>query len=552
MMQQQQPQQGQRQFLNYEITGDWSRGAGALKATPGAYQIASNWDGRYGIPGPREVADLTGIASGYRVYQMLRHADVLFAITSNLTDTKVYRKESGAWALKATISTRIPSGPQCAISFNSVLAIGFTAGNAYQYSTDVAGGAYTFTASTKTAGNSEQATCFLGQTNGVPVPRVTYALSPNEVYYTTDLTNTDGTGVNPTYISDYPAAQNYFTSIAEEPATGRVIFGMKHALYTVHYEQGYQGIVERLTEDFPEPVADAGGQSDRLNFEDPRLVGGVLYYPLGYDILAWYGSGTPYDRYMAPRWTCDNKLPRMDLPVNCLASGGGGAFLIAFLGSKNSATLKDVANFPGGNAHLAATFTVNSDMWIGVPQSGKMIWHGVALEVSNPLRGAWYDEDDHYLYMASGDSESADLQMTRCLFTADNPMNRLTSSNVILNNGTWKLEPGPIDFGSDWNEYRARAIRCRTLGLNSTTPSLEIEYKLTPDYDTTAFETNFVTWIVNEDAIVGAEFPEGTSVFRRLHLRFVGIGNGATYALLLKALLTAEMAQDMMQLPRRR
>lgn len=523
-------------------------GAGALTFRPGAYQIASNWDGRFGIPGPREVADMTGIAAGYRVYQMLRHADTLFAITSNGTDTKVYREESDAWALKATITSRVPFGPQSAVSFKNVLAIGFTGGNPYQFSSDTAGGAYTFTASTKTAGNSEQAHVFLVQSNGLLTPRCVYMVN-NEYYWTEDLTNTDGTGVNPSYAGDTASTQNYVTSLAEEPGTGRVLIGMRRSLYTLHTEPGYDGVWERLTEEFPDGIADAGGQSDRRNFENPVLVGGVLYYPVqGYDLLAWRGDGS-YDRFMAPRWTNDCLLPRMDLPINALAAAGD--YLVLFLGSKNTATLKDVTYFPGGSAHLAAAFTTASEMWVGVPTSGSLVWHGVLLECTNPLRYAYFDEDDGYLYMASGDSESADVQMTRCLFTIDNPLHRLTSAAVVLNAGTWQVEPGPISFDDEWATKRADHIRVRALGLASSAPSLEVEYKATPDYDTAAFESAFETFTDESDALQGRPFPSET-LFQKLHLRFKGVGTGNSYAVALAAELRAVWADEHDQPARRR
>ena len=344
--------------LRYIVPGPgFPLGAGALSARPGAYQIAEDWDGRFGIPGPREVADLTGIAAGYRVVKILKSVDINIAVTTNGTDTKVYRKET-TWVVRATISTRVATD---AVAFKGVLAVALGSSNPYQFATDSGAGALTFAASTKTSNNASKANYFLVQSNGLLTPRVIYCTNPNEVYYTEDLTDSDAAGVNASYIGDNASAQNAFSSIAEEPGTGRVLFGMRHALYTLHSEPGYEGVWERLTENFPDPIADAGGQSDRLNFEAPVLVNGVLYYPVvGYDILAWYGASTPYDRFIAPRWVNDCKLPRMDLPVNCLASAGG--YLLAFLGSKNTATLKDVTYFPGGSAHLAATFTVNSEM----------------------------------------------------------------------------------------------------------------------------------------------------------------------------------------------
>lgn len=515
-------------------------GAGAQTYRPGFYQIATNWDGRYGIPGPREVVDLTGIAAGFRVYQMLKHADTNVAITSDGTDTKVYRLET-TWVEKATITARVPTGDGCAVSFKAVLAIAFGSANAYQFTTGTGAGAWTFTASTKTSGTSARANYFLAQTNGLLVPRVVYVRNPNEVYYTEDLSNGDATGVNPTYIGDNSADQQAFRSIAEEPRTGRVLYGMRHALFTLDAD----GVAEKLTEDFADPILDAGGQSDRLNFEGPVLVAGRLYYPVeGYDILEWDGSGT-YNRYMAPRWLNRN-LPRLSLPINALASAGG--YLIAFLGSKNTGTLKAVTYAPGGSAHLANSFTTASEMWVGAYVEGRFVWHGILLLCTDPLRYAWFDEDTAYLYLASGDSEAADAQMRRCLFYTDNPDTRPTSGTITLATGTWQLEVGAIDFGDEWALKRAEHIRLNTLGLASATPSLEPEYKISDDNITTAFESGFAPFTSNEIARLGERFPDG-SVFHKLHLRFVGVGNAASnlYAKLLGAEVRATSAVEQEQ-----
>ncbi len=521
-------------------------GCGLMDARPGGYQLASNFDGRYGIPGPREVADLTGIAANFRVYQILKHADTNVAITSDGTDTKVYRVET-TWVLKATISTRVPTGPQCAVSFKGILAIGFTGGNPYQYTPDVGAGAWTFTASTKTAGNAEQATCFLKQTTGVPAPKVVYALSPNEIYYTFDLTNTDGVGTNPTYIDDTSSTQNYVTSIAEEPGTGRILVGMRHALYTILQEPPNEGVVIKLTEDFPDGILDATGQSDRKNFEGPVLLGGAVYYPVqGYDILVWR-AGTGYDLQGAPRHISGVKLPRMDLPINALVRAG--PFLVAFLGTKTPNSVKSLTNHPLTTATLAGTLSSTSDMYVGVPTSEGIVWHGILLECTNPLRYAYFDEDDGYLTMASGDAELINVQTTRCLFTIDNPSFRSIGSAVILNTGTWKLEFGAIDMGDAWTSKRWDSVQINAIGVSNG--SLEVEYVVLPDYLASAFETDFATFTTSASAFQGAAFPDET-VGTRMHLRLVGTGGSDVYVVPLSMHLRTAPAPDRDELPARR
>lgn len=534
-------------------------GAGAGIATEGFYEIAENWDGRFNIPGPAEVVDLTGIAAGYRVIKMLKSFDIDIVVTTNSTNTKVYRKET-TWVERASIASRVATD---AISFKNIIAIAFSGGNPYQFVTDTGSGALTFAASTKTSGNSEQATKFLEQNNGLLEPRVVYGLSPNEIYYTTDLTNTDGTGVLATYVGDTASTQNKITSLAEDNA-GRVVVGMRHGLWTVDEE----GIIERLTpEHFDDPPLDAGGQSDRDNFEICVRLNGLLFYNVeGYDFGAWDGLNRRFNKYMAP-WRGNPLLrpnpgerdrrilmPRANLPINAACAAGG--WLVLFMGTTYNTTLKDVTYYPGGNAHLASTFTANSEMWVGLPlpDGSGVLWHGILLKVSNPLRYAFYDEDDSYLYMASGASESADLQMTRCLFYTDAPQYHgslvgapQTDDVVRLTNETWKLEFGRIEFGDPWEYKVPKFLTADALGL-SATATLEWEYKITPDYDSTAFESDFITWSDNHDAETGAEFDTGEP-FRALHLRAVGTAASNAYAFLNGFDVFAELAPSERQLP---
>jgi len=538
-------------------------GAGVKNAKNGFYQIAENWDGRYGIPGTEEVADLTGIAATFRVIKMLKHADTDIVIATDGTTTRVYRKET-TWVSKvdqldggASSEDAIVGVATDAVSFKNVLAIALGGSAAYVYTTatTATGRTWGFVTSTKTAaGNPDRANKFLVQVNGVLEPRVTYGVSPNEIYYTTDLTNTDGIGVLPTYIGDSASTMNAINSIAEDNA-GRVVIGMRRGLWTVDEE----GVLERLTEEeFDDPRLDATGQSDRDNFELCVKLGGKLWYNVeGYDWGWWDGQQRKFNRYCAPRH--GNPLlkpedrmvmPRADLPINAATKAGG--WLILFLGSKSTATIKDVTLYPGGGSHLASTFTTASEMWVGLPYGEGVIWHGVQLLCTNPLRYAWWDEDDSYLYMASGDSESANLQMTRCLFFTDHPLHRLTSSAVVLTEATEKIEFGALDFGEPWEYKHPKAITLDTLGLAATAPAWEVEYQVAPDYESTAFESDFVTFDDNHDAEVGAEFDTGEPN-RAMHLRLVGTAGTNLYPILKGFEVVAEMDSTRhKQLPRHR
>ena len=515
---------GRRQAFRIAVE-EFHAGALAKRWKPGFYNIGRNFDGRYGIPGPREVADLTGIAAGYRIICIIKSFDIPIAVTTNSTDTRIYRKET-TWVLRATISSRVATD---AISFNNVIAVALGSSNPYQFATDTGSGNLSFSASTKTTADADRANYFWLQTSGVPIPRVVYTRNPNEVYWTEDLTNTDGTGVQPTFVGDYATTQQKLTSVCHD-RTGRLLVGGRHDLFDVNIADG---IVTNLTnEHFDDPAVDAGGQSDRDNFEGPVAVGNKIYYPLGYDIGEWDPATQKFNRYMAPRHS-NPDMPRADLPVNCLAAAGG--WLIAFLGSKTASTLKSVTYASGGGAHLANSFTTASEMWIGSYIGDEWIWHGILLECTNPLRGAFFDEDDSYLTMFSGDSESADLQSTRCLFYTENPLYRSTSSAVVLNNGTWEVELGVIDVGEPFLNKILEQWKCDVMGLSGTrgtNPSLELEYKITDGLDSAAF-SSLATYYIGREARTGSNFRKDQT-FQELHLKLVGVGTGDTYAIFKK------------------
>ena len=182
----------------------FGQGAGAATFHQGYYGICLNGDCRFNffMPGPREVVDLTGIAAGYRVVAECRHRDFLTGQTADLptiattnnTDTKIYQL-STTWRLAATITSRVATANGL-VSFKNVLAVAFGSGNAYQFATaqTADGLSVTFTASSKTAANASKANSFVVQNNGVLIPQVAYVVSPNELYLTQDLTNTDTTG----------------------------------------------------------------------------------------------------------------------------------------------------------------------------------------------------------------------------------------------------------------------------------------------------------------------------------------------------------------------
>lgn len=543
----------------YEYISGFAKGAGFEFHKPGGYLVGSNFDGSYGygMPGPREVADLTGIAANFRVVKILLHADTQVAITTDGTTTRVYRQET-TWVTKVD---QLDGGAQSedltgvatdAVSFKGVLAIALASAvglgksaNSYVFTTatTATGQTWDFTTSTKTGdGNgAATATFFLVQMNGLVAGRVVYVTNPNKVYFTEDLTNTDATGSTASTIGDTQTAQNWFTSLSEDDQ-GSVLMGMRHALFSLASD----GTVQKLSADFPDPVADAGGQSDRGNFEAYAIVDGRHYYSLGYEIGEYYHG--QWNLYMAPKVQCPT-VPRAHLPINALVAVNG--WLYAALGSKSTSTLKGVAHAAYGTASLANVFTTASELWkaryIEDPTTGqtRWVWHGVLLECTNPLRYMWYDENTNYLYLSSGDAESANVQMTRALIMPDNPLYHLSSSAIVLATGTWQVEMGLIDYGNPALVKEARLISAHTHGLASTTPSLEIEYTAASTYDNTAFNSAFVTYTTNATAETGTAFTAGTT-FRTLGLRFKGVGDSGNnlYAILRDAVLKCEDVPD--------
>lgn len=522
-------------------------GCGAYHNVPGFYAIALNADcsGGWVMPGPREVAEMTGIAAGYRVKKIVRHIDILTALTYNGTNTNIYRVESGAWVLKAQIAS--VEGTDI-VSFKGYVAVALGPSNAYQFTNETSNGASSwvaFTASTKT-GNSNgarNANKFLVQTNGLSAPRVVYVTNPNQVYFTEDLSNGDAVGSTSATIGDNQTAQNYVNSIVQD-STGAVLFGMRHQLYKTRDFVTF----EEVGDYYPDPPADAGGQSDRLNFEDPVIVEDRIYYIVnGYDLLEYYRGNL--NAKMAPREVMapgGGYIPRTDLPINAITKAG--KWLVAALGSKNTATLKSVAHTPGGDNLLQNTFSVTSELYKGryqvVNGHEVLVWHGILLQCTDPLRYMFYDEDDSYLYLASGDSESANAQMRRCYFFNDVSLNRITSGAVVLNTGTWELELGRIDLEAPSLVKILRSFDCHTMGLASTTPNLQVLYRPEPGYDTTTDYSNLTGsggYTTNALAETGTAFPT-SKTFRHMWLKFIGTGNATsnTYAVLMDAQLIAE------------
>lgn len=502
-------------------------GAGAWEHAPGYYAIGLNFDGEIGGPGPREVVDMTGIAAGYRVKKRIQHGDVDWLLTYNGTDTRVYRVESSAWVNKSGSRFVSIEGLDI-VSFGDVVAVGFGTAQAYEFSSD---DGTSWTASTST-GNAKYFTRAMIRGGGLANPRVDFVVDPDELYATFNLAGTAVT--TSSTIGDGATDQDYFTSLTETD-DGVALIGKRRALWSYDSD----GLAVKLSRDFLDPPADAGGQGDRRNFEVfTNINGRVTYVVEGYKLAEYYHG---WNEQIAPKHA-GPQIPRMDLPINALTQAGD--WIIAALGSQNTATLKNVAHAPGGSALLQNTFGTTSDLWKGRyqpdPETGQMVmtWHGVLLETTDPLRYMWYREDDGYLYLASGDSESADLQQRRCYFPIEAPATHAISSVVTLQTGTWRVESGRIyPGGGPLEPARLVSMQARTLGLASSTPSLQVLYRVVPDHETSAY-VSLVTWTDGYHPEGGVLFPPST-VARVANIDFRGAGNSGanTYALLLGAVI---------------
>ena len=511
---------------------DFSKGCGHFDHVDGGYSVGTNVNTMYGsaIPGPLESVDRTGIAAGFRVIKKVRHNDVPCLATTDSTDTKIYRLESAVWALKATFSANATDVCTDMVSFtdaagNSTLIIFFGSAQAFEYSTNDGTG---FTTSIF-AGNAKYGNFGLVQSTGLPAPRCLYAVNPNMLFYSANMA-VGGSPTTSTPIDTASATDNYFTSL-EQDDTGETLIGMRRALWTLASD----GIVNKLTRDFEDSQGDADGQSDRRNFENPQSIEGRIYYPIhGYNIMEYYHG--QITETIAPRYTDGrlNGIPRLDLPINAMVSANG--WLVVALGSKNTGTLRDMTHAMGGTVLLQNTFATTSELYAGryeTDAGGKTawVWHGSFLTCTDPLRYMWFDEDDEYLYLASGDAQSSNSQQERCYFFADNPLLRLTGSAVVLTDGTATIETGRImgdDMDSEYVNLRFHAHRnYRTDGANALL--LRLYLRNAPGRDTAAAYETVATWNEAQGAIQAEEgfaFPSSRTFLCEEWLKFELSGGG--------------------------
>ena len=507
-------------------------GLGALGHEPGKYAITTNAITRFGrmVNGLAEVADRTGIASGYRAIKSIKHNDVNILITQNGTNSIVYRQESGVWATKETVNNALCTD---LVSFhdgtNSILAVAYGASTAFRYSTD---DGTTWTASTLD-GNSKYANYFVWQHNGQTATRILWVRNPNEVYWATSLVN--ATTVNTGSTIEDGSAQSYFTMLDEDD-TGVLIIGKRHALWSMDAA----GNIYRLTRNFNDSLSTAGGQGDRRNFEAYAVLNNVFFFIVeGNKVVSYYHGQT--NEFLAPRMQGEH-IPRLDLPCNAICSAG--EWLILAIGSANTATNRSIVPAPGGSSLLQNTFVTTSEIYVGRPIIGEqgvegVTWYGSELTCTDLLRYMWYDEDDGYLYLASGDSESTNNQQIRCYFFTSDPLYTVVSSNIQLNTAVAILESGIIGADDPFAKYVPEFLKCITTGLASTVPSLEVQYRFVPEHDTSAF-VSLDTYTSGQRALNGTHFPK-TRSFQLGRVQFRLTGDAASTPDVFGVLHSAEL-----------
>ena len=484
------------------------------------YAIATNAITRFGAMqnGLKEDVDLTGIAAAYRVVKQIKHNGVNIRITYNGTDSRIYRVEAGVWALKETVVTA-----QCTdvISFedssnNEILAWCFAGDASFRYSTD--NGA-TWIASTF-AGTSDNPKYFLNQQNNLTGSRVLWVVNPNQIYFATSLIN--GTTVTTSSEIGDDSDDDFFTCLAQN-TLGVVYVGKKNTLYA--YANGPSVVVHGPVPDNPD---DAGGQSDRENFENPKMLsnGTMIFQVGGYDLIGIAPDGTKFVE-LSPRWQAIRNgwnCPRLDLPINAIEVIGDN--LVAALGDGDATTTKSVVGRPGGTTLLQNTLVNVSELYSAVLEGNDLIWHGSELTCTSLLRGMAYDDATGYLYLFSGASEAVDLQARRCYYFLSAPEIKIISSNIQLNANEALVESSLLGFEDDdaYDKLVPVHVKAVVTGLASTVPSLVIATRWVPEFDTSTAYSTAETYTNNQRAQTGTRLMGYyyTSNSGRIRLRLLG------------------------------
>lgn len=512
---------------------DFSQGCGAYLHEPGRYSLADDMDTRWPgmiMPGPLQVADLTGIASGEKVIKRILHNGVNWLISS----TSAYRENAGVWQERgATGAGWVAGNPTDIVSFNSsggigVVAIAMGAATTFQYSVD--NGA-NWVASTK-AGNAKYANSFCVAQAESTAQLVWYVRNPNDLFSCSDLTNAGASSVSST-VGDF--INDEFTSIIE--AAGALYMGKRTKLYTINSI----GLVRTVAGPYRYIASsDAGTGAGLANFKEPVVCEGLLYYPVeDYRIIEIDPSTGAITEDMQPAWF-GPQVPRMQHPLLAMCNVNG--WLCVGLGTSDTAKVKSVAFAPGGASSglIANAVSVNkSDFYLGryhtqPDGSRQWRWHGVLFNLApgdfasgNVPRTIWYDSTTSYLYAASAGAESANAQQRRWFIPATNPLYAKTSGSIVLApSGT--LQTALAYYNQPDMTKTLRRLKARTVFTTTTTDgSVGVRYRTAADDEAVTF-TSLATLTAQSGGAAawrtGRAFPDSTT-FQGVRYQITVSGN---------------------------
>lgn len=487
--------------------GDFSEGLGTFLHEVGRYQYGNRVDTRFpglAFVGPNERADLTGIAANFRVRARIRHSNVNWIMTTDNTDTRVYRTNAGVWQERLNVAGAVGT---CLVSFAGVIAVGFGTTANFRFSSD--DGA-TWTASTK-AGNSAQMTYAVATPYSSTNPKVWYVRDNNELWSTADLTNA-GISAGPSSIGD--SSNDEFNSIAIDD-TNVLLMGKRHYLYSIDS----LGVVSRRTRRMRYfATSDAGAGAGLRNFQDPvQMDDGSLIYPVEDYRLIRYDHGDITEGIEPRVW--GPQVIALDLPINALCKVG--EWLLCFLGSLTATTLRRTTYAPGGAQLLGNSLSNVSYLYAGRQrEDGTWSWHGnmmLAQTYTGLIRFCWYDDDSLNLYMAYSGANLVNNSQSRCLFSASNPLYiNEGGANGILSSSQAQIETG-IYYQNQPNVLKT--LRYLTANVRvSTDASCVISYRVAPDDDTATGFTSIATYTSSATARTGTAVS-GDPTFRGMRLR---------------------------------
>lgn len=502
--------------ITWDIS-DLSRGLGRFEFAPGYYFMGTSVDTRYRgvvMPGPRPIADLTGIAANEKVVRHIRIGADNWVITT----TTAYRSASGTgnWTeLGANGAGWVAGNPTDIIAYqvsggNPVVAVAMGSAAAYQYTVD---NGTTWVTSTK-AENAKYANYFtLGHDAVTGNTKIWYVRNPNELYSTFDLTN-NHPGITPTFIGDY--VNDEFNSVLE--FHGVVLCGKRRYLY-----DGFGTIVAGPYRSYATSndgtLTGYPTHSANANFENPTILEGRIYYPVEDVRIIEYDGQSITEGVEPSAW---GAAPNLHLPINGMCAVGSELWVA--IGSETPNLLID-AMLPGRFNLIGNVYSTGaSRIFAGRRQpDGSWQWHGslIATDSGNRCRLLWYDDTTSMLYFPSGAQELINTSQRRAFVALKHPLALANGSTVIsLFTGSWEVETS-IYYQNQPNvtktlRYASAKARVAASG------TLALLYRTATEETAVAY-TGLVSWSTQALAETGTAFPASTT-FKGVRVLFRGTG----------------------------